>query len=68
MGGRSTIKELLKIDPDVRAVVSSGYSNDSVMANFPEHGFCDAVLKPYKTKDLGKALRRAIDHSAVKTH
>jgi len=50
MGGAKTIRELLKIDQAVKAVVSSGYSNDPVMANFSEYGFSGVVPKPY-TKD-----------------
>ena len=34
MGGKKTIRELLKIDPDIKAIVSSGYSNDPIMANY----------------------------------
>lgn len=46
MGGKEAIRELLKIDPGVRAIVSSGYSTDPVMAKFGEYGFRRVVAKP----------------------
>ncbi|HEY7545498.1 MAG TPA: response regulator, partial [Blastocatellia bacterium] len=39
MGGKEAIKKLLEIDPDVKAIVSSGYSNDPIMTRFREYGF-----------------------------
>lgn len=60
MGGREAMQELRKLDPKVRAVVSSGYSGDPVMANFREHGFCGIVPKPYRVNDLMKVLRTAL--------
>ena len=60
MGGREAMKELLKIDPKVRAIVSSGYSGDPVLANFRAHGFCGIVPKPYRLADLASAVRNAL--------
>ena len=58
MGGLQTIHELLKIDQNVKAVVSSGYYNDPVMANFKEYGFCGVVPKPYTLNDMVEALNK----------
>ena len=58
MGGKIVIKELQKIDPDVKAIVSSGYSNDPVITNFSEYGFMGALAKPYAMKQLGDALSK----------
>ena len=60
MGGRETIKKLLQIDPEVRAIVSSGYSNDPIMADYGKHGFKAALCKPYSVKTLSKTLLEVI--------
>jgi PAS domain S-box-containing protein len=56
MGGAEAVKQLRLIDPDVKAIVSSGYSNDPVMANFREHGFLGVVPKPYDPVELAAVL------------
>jgi len=58
MGGLKTIIELLKIDPKVKAVVSSGYSNDPIMANYEDYGFCGVVPKPYTKAQLSEVLNK----------
>jgi len=62
MGGKKTITELLKIDPNAKAVVSSGYSNDPVLANYENFGFHAVATKPYKIEDLLTAIKQALDH------
>ena len=59
MGGKETMKRLLALDPGTRAIVSSGYSTDPVMANYREHGFRCVVTKPYSMDELCAALREA---------
>ena len=61
MGGKDAIKKLLKIDPQVRGIVSSGYSTDPVMTNCERFGFVAAIAKPYTVKDLKNALILALD-------
>jgi CheY-like chemotaxis protein len=60
MGGVETIKKLLEIDPGVKAIVSSGYSNDPVMANFSEYGFSEVVPKPYEIQKVGEVVRKVL--------
>jgi PAS domain S-box-containing protein len=60
MGGAQAIKELIKIDPDVKAIVCSGYSNDPVLANYEEHGFRGAMAKPYQMADLEQVLEKVL--------
>ena len=60
MGGRETIAELRKIDPAVRAIVSSGYANDKTLTHYREHGFVAVVPKPYEVKRLAAAIARAL--------
>jgi CheY-like chemotaxis protein len=56
MGGKEAIKKLLEIDPNVRAIVSSGYLGDPNMARFREYGFRGIVSKPYRIAELKKAI------------
>jgi hypothetical protein len=58
MGGARTITKLLKIDPNAKAIVSSGYSNDPIMANFEDYGFCGVLQKPYTKQQLSKMLNK----------
>jgi len=60
MGGKEAVKELLRIDPDVKAIVSSGYSNDPVTANYREYGFVEVLAKPYKMKDLVSVVKKVL--------
>jgi DNA-binding NarL/FixJ family response regulator len=57
MGGVETLKHLHEIDPNVRAIVSSGYSDDPVMADHRGYGFRGLVAKPYTLRDLGNTVR-----------
>ena len=57
MGGKEAVQILLEIDPQVKAVVSSGYSGDPIMANYEEYGFCGVISKPYRTGELRKTLQ-----------
>jgi len=56
MGGKEAVGHLLKLDPQAKAIVSSGYSNDPVMADFSSFGFRGAVTKPYKIEELCKVV------------
>ena len=56
IGGREAVRELLALDPDAKAVVSSGYCQDPVMANFRDYGFRDVLAKPYNVLDVSRAL------------
>jgi len=58
MGGVEALQKLLEMDPDVRAVVASGYANDPVMTNFHKYGFKGALVKPYTLKELGDLIVR----------
>ena len=60
LGGRETISRLRALDPDVRAIVASGYSTDAVMANYVEHGFQAVLAKPFQLAELTAALHRTL--------
>ena len=63
LGGQETLRELLKIDPDVKAVASSGYSINPIMAKFKDYGFAGAITKPFKIKELTTLLLKVITGS-----
>ncbi|MCD6297692.1 MAG: response regulator, partial [Deltaproteobacteria bacterium] len=60
MGGLEAVKGLLAIDPHVKAIVSTGYSNDPVVTDFRRYGFCGALPKPYTMDALSKGLKEAL--------
>ena len=63
MGGIDTIKKLMEMDPQVRAIVSSGYSNDPAMKDYRAYGFIGALPKPYTVKDLSDMLNQILGKS-----
>jgi signal transduction histidine kinase/ActR/RegA family two-component response regulator len=56
MGGKEAVKSLIEFDPDVNAVVSSGYSTDPIMASYREYGFRAVLGKPYRLQDLERVF------------
>ncbi|MCX6950877.1 MAG: PAS domain-containing protein [Verrucomicrobia bacterium] len=60
MGGEECFKHLLALDPQLRAIVSSGYDNDDMARKFLEMGFSGYLTKPYRAGELGKVLRTVI--------
>jgi CheY-like chemotaxis protein len=60
MGGREALRHLLDINADTCAIVSSGYSDDPVMADYAHHGFVDVVAKPYDIVVLSHVLDRVM--------
>jgi PAS domain S-box-containing protein len=56
MGGGEAIKKLLAIDPQVKAIVSSGYSNNPIMANFNKFGFKGVISKPFQLNEVKRSL------------
>ena len=60
VGGVETIRALRRIDPDVVAIVSSGYSDAAAMAEPEQFGFCDVLPKPYAPRELVEIVNRAL--------
>ncbi|WP_415908597.1 ATP-binding protein [Oleiharenicola sp. Vm1] len=58
MGGREALTQLRALDPEVRAVASSGYSSDPVLANYRAHGFVAILPKPYDLKTFSALLEQ----------
>ena len=60
MGGKEAVKALLAFDPHVTAIVSSGYADDPVMADYQRYGFKGVVPKPFTVKDLSRVLQQLV--------
>jgi PAS domain S-box-containing protein len=60
MGGREAMIMLKELDPGVRAIVSSGYANDPVMADYARYGFKGVAAKPFNLKQLGDSIAAAL--------
>jgi PAS domain S-box-containing protein len=60
MGGEEAMNRIKERDPAVKAIVSSGYSNDPVMANHKAYGFTDIIAKPYKIPELSRVLNKVL--------
>jgi CheY-like chemotaxis protein len=56
MGAEKTIRHLLEIDPDIKAIVSSGYQKNPLMVNYRRYGFAGVLPKPYGKDELGAVL------------
>ncbi len=56
MGGKETIQKLRELDPEVRAIVSSGYSNDPIMAEYRKYGFRGVIVKPYNIVHFSRTI------------
>jgi two-component system cell cycle sensor histidine kinase/response regulator CckA len=60
MGGEECFKAIRDLDPEVRAIVSSGYDNEDMARQFLDMGFCGYLTKPYRVADLGKVLKTVL--------
>ncbi|MCM2266619.1 MAG: PAS domain-containing protein [Elusimicrobiales bacterium] len=61
MGGAEAVKRLKQIDPAAKVIVSSGYAEDPIMAEYSTHGFDGVLSKPYRVEDLAAALSKLLD-------
>ena len=60
LGGKETISELRKLDPGVKAIVSSGFTDDPAVHDFSGYGFCEKLTKPYNLHDLKRILEKVM--------
>jgi CheY-like chemotaxis protein len=58
LGGKETLRALRAIEPGVTAIVSSGYSDEPIMAAHVQYGFRGVLTKPYTIRELGDVLHQ----------
>lgn len=63
MGGKEAIKRLKEINPSVKTIVSSGYANDPIIANYKKYGFTGILTKPYRIENLSTVLHQVIEQN-----
>ncbi|MBN1694337.1 PAS domain S-box protein [candidate division WOR-3 bacterium] len=61
MGGLRALNELRKINPKVKAIVSSGYSDDPVMSDHEKFGFNAIIKKPYEYHELSETVKKLLE-------
>jgi PAS domain S-box-containing protein len=65
MGGQEATVKLLDLDPQARAIVSSGYADDPIMTHFAAHGFQGVIKKPYRVIDMAEVLAAVLGSQPV---
>lgn len=60
VGGREAAEQILLLDPQARIIVSSGYADDRIAANFADYGFRAVLPKPYRYDQLISTLKKVL--------
>jgi PAS domain S-box-containing protein len=60
MGGKEALQALLEIEPQTRAIVSSGYADDPIMTHYQEFGFRGVIKKPYRVDTFSHVLHEVL--------
>ena len=66
LGGVRTMERIRAIDPQVLAIVSSGYSDDPVMAKPASYGFSAVLPKPYEPSDLLRLVKSVLNARGIR--
>lgn len=61
IGGKEAIQDLVLFDPEIKAIVSSGYTTDSIVSDYRKYGFSAFIAKPYKLSELSETLHDVIN-------
>jgi DNA-binding NarL/FixJ family response regulator len=65
MWGKEAMSRLLVLDPEALAIVSSGYSDNPVMANYSPYGFRGVMPKPYRIEEMAAEIERVISGKRI---
>jgi signal transduction histidine kinase/ActR/RegA family two-component response regulator len=65
MGGEEALQALLKIEPQTRAIVSSGYADDPIMTRYKDHGFSGVIKKPYRVSTFSQVLQEVLEQEQL---
>lgn len=60
IGGLQTLQGLQKLNPGVKAIITSGYTNDPVLQNYEDYGFSEVIYKPFGLYDLDRTLNKVL--------
>lgn len=66
LGGKETLEQLRGLDPGVKAIVSSGYSNDPILSKYQDYGFMGVVAKPFDLSQLSSTLQQVMQGAGIK--
>ncbi len=61
MSGEETLQKLRVIDPEIKAIVSSGYASDPILSKYKKHGFKGVLPKPYEMEHLSAVLNDVLE-------
>lgn len=65
MGGLEALEAMRAVDPGIRAIVASGYSQDPVMASPRDYGFLRAVVKPFSNREIREVVAACLRESGI---
>ena len=61
MSGNDTYDRMKEIDPDIKVLLSSGYSINGQATEIMDRGCNGFIQKPFKMKELSQKLREILD-------
>jgi two-component system, cell cycle sensor histidine kinase and response regulator CckA len=61
MGGKETMERLREVEPEVKAIVSSGYAKEPVVEHYEKYGFSGSLPKPYSLEQIGRVLHSILE-------
>jgi len=60
LGGKETSKKIKELNPNAKIIVASGYSTDSILADYKEYGFAARLSKPFTIEEINKVLLKVL--------